>query len=207
MTRRDADADLLGVMRDSYDYIHARDRGAERDNGSASSRSEGLLGDPRDLAGLLAGGALVGLMSGLLGNANIGQTGIPNAIIPAGIGYAASYFDLLGRFDRDVKNAATGALIVGAGLWALSQGVRIQAARQQTPAVVVAGGPPPYAAQGSDPRLTHPSVGHMPPQYVPPQYAPPPQHLPPPSPQAQFQQTRSQVPLSEAELISIAQRY
>lgn len=203
MTRRDygADADLLGAMRDSYDYIHARDRGAERDNGG-SSKSESLFGDPRDLAGLLAGGALVGLMSGLLGNANIGQTGIPNAIIPAGIGYAASYFDLLGRFDRDVKNAATGALIVGAGLWALSQGVRIQAARQQTPAVVVAGGPPPYAAQGSDPR-----IGHMPPPQAPIHYQPsgysvPAQHLPSPEPQ-----TRSQMPLSEAELISIAQRY
>lgn len=205
MTRRDRDhdddEDLYGSMRDAYSYLHGS-RDAARDS---ASRREGVFGDARDLLGLAAGGAIVGLTAGLLGNANIGNTGIPLALIPAGVGYAASYFDILPSFSKDFQNAATGALVTGLGLWALAQGVRVQTARQGQ-GVVVAGNPPAYAApQGPFAQMAgvpgmpqQASIGHDP------RYAPPSSHLPAPSFNASM---GSRSPLSEAEMISIAQRY
>lgn len=218
MTRRDYDEDddLRSSMRDAFEYLHPG-RDAARD--SASSRREGVFGDTRDLLGLVTGGALVGLTAGLLGNANLGNTGIPMALIPAGIGYAASYFDVLPAYSSDFKNLATGALVVGTGLWALAQGVRVQAARQ-APAVVVAGAPP--AAMGAAPphqqafAQQYARVGACPPQAYapPPPYAPPPTSLPAPSFGTAYPAystgvapSYSRSPLSEAEMISIAQRY
>lgn len=219
---RDAfDDDLYAPMRDAYEYLHGS-RDAARDNGS--SRREGPFGDTRDLLGLVAGGALVGLTAGLLGNANLGNTGIPMAVIPAAVGYAASYFDVLPSFSKDFRNAATGALVVGTGLWALAQGVRVQAARQAPGGgVVVAGSPPAYgppSQMGAAPPMhpahaAHPQAAQQyarvgacpPPAYGP--FGPPPAPLPPPPFGAQMpmQQPNSRSPLSEAEMISIAQRY
>jgi hypothetical protein len=214
MSRRDDyDDDLVGSMRDAYSYLHAG-RDSARDNGS--SRREGPFGDTRDLLGLVAGGALVGLTAGLLGNANIGNTGIPMALIPAGIGYAASYFDVLPSWSKDFRNAATGALVVGTGLWALAQGVRVQASRQQPGGgVAIAGSPPPAQIGQAPSPFAAPFVPQPQPAYAAP-CAPPPPYVPPPlgapSPfaggmRAPGAMSPSRSPLSEAEMISIANKY
>lgn len=212
MTRRDADrvpdrdASLYASMRDAYNYLNrdrgsrhtlgSRDLGVGRDVGSAI---ESAFGKTANVGGVLAGAGIAGLMAGLLGNANLGSTGIPNAIVPAAAFGAAAYTGVLPFFSKETwQSAALGALGMGAGLWLLSQGLRVQSARTaQAPAVVVAGQPPKTVARDY---LRGPAIGGAPPYLAAAGY-----------PQVGYPQvgrgSASLSPLSEAEMISIAARY
>jgi hypothetical protein len=201
---RDADRDAISrdlqrTMRDAYAVIRGdTDRDPAKDAGD-------VFGSGRDLLGLLAGGGLTGLAVGLLGNTNLGQTGIPFALLPAAAGYAISAFGLAGDYGKDVRNAANGALVVGLGLWAASQGARLQQ-NAAAPATIVAGRPS-SGDRSSDQVGNHPAYPtYTTPIMASPTYAPP--AFAAPVQQAPVQQAPvRESALTEAELIDIARRY
>lgn len=218
LTRHDRDRErdvLSAAMRDAWDYFSAGDD--DRPKRDLSDVTRGILGDNeravRDMLGLFGGAGIVGLTAGLMGNANIGNSGIPMALIPAGVAYGLSAFDVLPGFSQDFRNIGHGALAMGLGLWALSLGIRIQSQRQQSPAIVAAGAPPSHDAVGSAPPANQPAqqhahaqMGNHPP---PPAYAAWPQHAQPgmlPAPMFNPNFVR-RGPLSEPEMIAVMQQY
>jgi hypothetical protein len=116
LTRRDVDG-LYAPLKTQHDYLASqRDPEPKRNTQSHLIQSGEVA----------AGAAALGLLAGRLGNANIGQTGIPIGLALGAFGHAVAFFGFAGRYGEHVHNVSDGALAGWLTLWGAGQGTQMR---------------------------------------------------------------------------------
>lgn len=170
LSRRDVDDLRSTSMRDSMRYLQSR-----RDANSRMSTTDRVVGGLE----VGAGAALIGVLTGRLGSANIPGTPIPMGLAAYAIGTAAAIFAPVGRAADHIQRVADGSLAGYLTAWGVGFGTKLRESAGQPVGPITSGTPHQL-----------PSARQMPPGYGAHGAAP----------------VGSPAHLTEAELVSVARR-